>query len=235
MKKLYKQKLLLLILPVIVILSGCVDTSGPVIPSRINYSSEVKVVNLVNGSGTTSFVLNNQSLGSANFGEEAPAGNFLSVPSGSKSLKANFANGSSKTYQFAAPTEYKLRIFLVGTVTSSESYVVTQRYIWQTKNSTEGSPLFPENKGQLVVFNGSPDATINAVILNSDTVSFSSALSTGKSTNYLAFPSGSKNVKVIYNGNQELNFSYNLDSKNRYTLALYDSSASLKYKVFLDD
>ncbi|MGB9665516.1 MAG: DUF4397 domain-containing protein [Ignavibacteria bacterium] len=235
MKNLYRQKLLLLFLPVIVILSGCVDTSGPVIPSSINYSSQMKIVNLVIGSGNTSFVLNGQSFGSANFGDETPAGDFATVTSGSKSLVANFSGGSSKTYQFAAPTEYKFRLFLVGYTTSSESHLVTQRYVWQTKNSPEGNPLFPDNKGQIVVFNGSPDATIDAVILNSDTVSFSSPLAVGKSTSYLAFPSGTKNVKVIYNGNQELSFAYDLGSRNRYTLVIYDQAASLKYKVFLDD
>lgn len=235
MKNFYKQKILLLILPVIIILSGCVDTSGPVIPSSINYSSQMKVVNLVIGSGNTSFVLNGQNFGSANFGEETPAGDFATITSGSKSLVANFSGGSSKTYQFAAPTEYKFRIFLVGTLSSNESYLVTQRYIWQTKNSPEGNPLFPENKGQLVIFNGSPDASIDAVILNTDTVTFSTPLNSGQSTSYLAFPSGSKNVKVIYNGNQELSFTYDLGSRNRYTLVVYDQAASLKYKVFLDD
>ncbi|MEJ5304484.1 MAG: DUF4397 domain-containing protein [Ignavibacteria bacterium] len=235
MKHSYKSKLLLLILPVIVILSGCVDTSGPVIPSSINYSSQMKIVNLVIGSGSTNFVLNGTTFGSANFGEETPAGDFATVNSGSKTLVANFSGGSSKTFQFAAPTEYKFRVFLVGTLTSNESYLVTQRYIWQTKNSVEGDPLFPANKGQLVIFNGSPDATIDAVILNSDTVSFNTPLSLGKSTSYLQFPAGSKNIKVIYNGNQELTFTYDLGSRNRYTLVVYDQAANLKYKVYLDD
>jgi hypothetical protein len=195
----------------------------------------MKVVNLVIGSGNTSFVLNGKTFGTANFGEETPAGDFATITSGSKSLVANFSGGSSKTYQFAAPTEYKFRVFLVGTLTSNELYLVTQRYIWQTKNSPEGNPLFPENKGQLVVFNGSPDATVDGVIVGSDTVKFSAPLTSGKSTSYLAFPSGSKNVKVIYNGNQELSFTYNLGSRNRYTMVIYDQAASLKYKVFLDD
>lgn len=139
----YIRNKLLLIIPIVAfIFFSCVDTSNPVIPSSINYNSQIKVVNLISGSGNTSFTLNNKALGNADFGEETPIGDFLTVPSGSKSLKATFVNNSTKTYQFGAPTDYKFRVFLVGDLISSEAKVLTQRYIWQTKNSQEGSKLF---------------------------------------------------------------------------------------------
>jgi len=237
MKYFYKPKKLLVILAslVVFVFVSCVDTSGPVIPSSINYSSEMKVVNLVNGSGNTTLKLNGQSLGSVNFGDEYPAGDFLTVPSGSKSLQATFSGGVTKTYKFAAPTEYKFRVFLIGNTTDTEAKVLTQRYIWQTKNSAEGSPLFPEGKGQLLVFNGSPDATIKSIIVGTDTVEFATPLATGSSTPYLSFNSGSYSVKVIYNNTLSVSFNQTLGSKNRYTLVLYDNAASLKSKVFTDD
>ncbi len=237
MKNFYQQrKLLLVILPLVVFMfSSCVDTSGPVIPSSIDYSSEMKVVNLVIGSGNTALILSGQSLGSVNFGDEYPTGDFMKIPSGSKTLRATFSGGTSKNYQFAAPTEYKFRVFLIGNTSDTEAKVVTQRYIWQTKNSAEGSPLFPDNKGQIVVFNGSPDIQIDAIIVGSDTVAFSNPLGFGSSTSYLKFNAGNYAIKIIYNTNQTFTVNQTLGSKNRYTLVLYDNAASLKSKVFTDD
>lgn len=232
----YIRNKLLLILPIVAfVFYSCVDTSGPVIPSSINYNSQIKVVNLVTGSGSISFTLNSQALGNANFGEETPTGEFLTVPSGSKSLKATFANSSTKTYQFAAPTEYKFRVFLFGDLTNSEAKVLTQRYIWQTKNSQEGSPLFPDRKGQILLFNGSPDAVINALVVGNDTVNFSNPLTLGSSTSYYAFNSGNHTIKIIYDSTSVLTFDRYLGSKNRYTVAVYDSASNLKFNVFLDD
>lgn len=232
----YIRNKLLLILPIVAfVFFSCVDTSEPVIPSSINYNSQIKVVNLVSGSGNTTFTLDNKALGNANFGEETPTGEFLTVPSGSKSLKATFANSSTKTFQFAAPTEYKFRVFLFGDLTKSDAKVLTQRYIWQTKNSQEGSPLFPDGKGQLLLFNGSPDAVINSLIVGNDTVHFSNPLALGSSTPYYAFNSGTYTIKIIYNNTSVLTFDRNLGSQNRYTIAVYDSASSLKSNVFLDD
>ncbi len=231
-----RKKLLLVLLPLVVfIFSSCVDTSGPVIPSSINYSSEMKVVNLVIGSGNSTLTLNGQTLGSVNFGDEYPTGDFLKVPSGSKTLRVTFGGGASKSYQFAAPTEYKFRVFLIGNTSDTEAKVITQRYVWQTKNSAEGSPLFPENKGQITLFNGSPDSEINALIVGSDTVSFSTPVGFGSSTPYRAYNAGSYTIKVVYNDSLNYSFSQNLGSRNRYTLVLYDNAASLKSKVFTDD
>lgn len=236
MNSFYKRKLLpFLFLPMVAFLSSCVDTSNPVIPSSINYSSQIKVVNLITGSGNTTFKLNGQNFGSADFGEETPTGDFATVASGSKTLSATFANNSSKSFKFAAPTEYKFRVFLIGSLSDNDAKVVTQRYIWQTKNSSEGAKLFPDNKGQLLFFNGSPDVLVEKVIVNSDTVNFDSPLQSGSNTTYLVFNNGNSDIKVVYNSGTEYSFNYNVGSKNRYTVVIYDSAANLKHKVFLDD
>ena len=53
MRKAYKTKLLIVIsIFTVVFVAGCVDTSVQPIPNSINYSSQIKVVNLVSGAGT---------------------------------------------------------------------------------------------------------------------------------------------------------------------------------------
>ncbi len=237
MEKIYKQRKLLnfLVLVAFFSISGCVDTSGPVIPSSINYMSEMKIVNLVQGSGSTSLVLNDQSLGNVDFASEYPAGNFLSIPSGNKALKVTFSGGTTKTFQFPAATEYKFRVFLYGTTSESEMKVVTQRYIWQTKNSKEGAPLFPENKTQVCVFNASTNALLNQVIVGNDTASFPTPLGLGSSSPYLMFNGSSTNIKLIYNDTVSVTINTSLQTKSRYTLVTYDDGSAVNFKVFTDD
>ena len=161
----YKTKLLLAIsICTLIFIAGCVDTSVQSIPTSIDYSSQIKIVNLVTGAGTATLTLNGQSLGTADFGSEVPGSQlaFLTIPSGNKTLSASFVSAASKDFQFAAATEYKLRVFLVGTATSNNLITNYQRYIWQTPGSTNGNALFPADTGQVAFFNGSPDATLNS-------------------------------------------------------------------------
>jgi len=245
MRIVHKTKLLLVLtisVFTVVFIAGCVDTSVQPIPNSIDYSSQIKVVNLVSGAGTATLTLNGQSLGSADFGSEVPGSqsNFLTVPAGSKTLSASFASAANKDFQFAASTDYKLRVFLVGTAAISDLATIYQRYIWQTPGSDNGKALFPADTGQIVFFNGSPDAILNSVTIvtttnDTTTIEFDSPLEMGDGTSYLKLKSGNYSFNVLYNDSLHTTFDYDLVAKGRYTAAIYDTEASIKNAVFVDD
>jgi len=241
MKIPYKTKLLLAIcIFTLIFVEGCVDTSVQSIPTSIDYSSQIKIVNLVSGAGTATLTLNGQSLGTADFGSEVPGSQtaFLTIPSGNKTLAATFATASSKNFQFAAATDYKIRIFLVGTVSSNNLVSNYQRYIWQTPESANGSALFPADTGQVAFFNGSPDAVLNSVTIqgaSDTTVEFVSPLAMGDGVTYTKLKSGSYTFDVLYNDSLHVTFNSTLNSKGRYTAVIYDAAASIKNAVFIDD
>lgn len=233
----YKTKLLLAIsICTVVFIAGCVDTSVQSIPDRIDYSSQIKIVNLVSGAGTATITLNGQSIGTADFGSEVPGTTgFLTIPSGNKTLNASFATAQSKDYLFAAATEYKLRVFLVGTAASNDLVANYQRHIWQTPGSANGNALFPADTGQVTFFNGSPDAVLNSVTINGDITEFDSPLEMGDGTVYLRVGSGAASFDVLYNDSLHVTFNHDLMSKGRYTAVIYDAAASIKNAVFVDD
>lgn len=244
MRYLYKPKLLLVVsICMIIFIAGCVDTSVQSIPSSVNYSSQIKIVNLVSGAGTATLSLNGQALGSVDFGKEIPgaASDFLTVSSGSKTISATFASAAAKSYKFAATTDYRMRIFLFGTAASNDLYSSSQRYIWQTKNSSGAGDLFPADTGQVAFFNGSPDAKLNSVTAiatpGTDTVSisFGGGLETGKFDSYKKFKAGTYSFDVRYNDTLHVTFSQALSAKGRYTAVMYDVAASLKNSVLTDD
>ena len=237
MKIPYKRLLLIMSIWTLVFITGCVDVSVQPIPNSINYSSQIKVVNLVSGAGTATLTLNGQSLGSVDFGSEVPGPQlaFLTIPAGSKTLSASFASAASKDFQFAATTDYKIRIFLVGTAASNDLVTNSQRYIWQTKDSDNGKALFPPDTGQVAFFNGSPDAVLNSVTINGTTIIFDSPLEMGDGAPYIMLKSGSYSFNVLYNDSLHTTFDYNLGAKDRYTAVIYDAAASIKNAVFVDD
>ncbi len=241
MKIPYNQSMLLVFLYLTTIFfAGCVDTSVNPIPSSINYSSQMKVVNLATGAASVSITLNGQNLGNVPFGGELPDANsgFLTIPSGSKTLNATFNNGTAKSFRFSAATEYKFRAFLVGNAadtTGPSVVIVNQRYIWQTKDSENGQKLFPADTAWISVFNGSPDITINSISFDSNLNEFATPLALGQTSGYLKNAQGQVNVEIIYNDTDTLVFNHNFSSKGRYTIALYDVSANLKYAVLVDD
>jgi len=237
MKIPYKRLLLIMSIWTVVFITGCVDVSVQPIPNSINYSSQIKVVNLVSGAGTATLTLNGQSLGSVDFGSEVPGPQlaFLTIPAGSKTLSASFASAASKDFQFAATTDYKIRIFLVGTAASNDLVTNSQRYIWQTKDSDNGKALFPPDTGQVAFFNGSPDAVLNSVTINGTTIIFDSPLEMGDGAPYIMLKSGSYSFNVLYNDSLHTTFDYNLGAKDRYTAVIYDAAASIKNAVFVDD
>ena len=233
----FKSRLLLAIgICIVVVIAGCVDTSVNPIPSSINYESQIKVVNLVSGAGQATLTLDGQSLGTANFGSEVPGSgsSFLTIPSGSRTLAATFASATGQTYTFAASTEYKYRLFMVGTASSSELVGMRQRYVWQTKDSQNGAKLFPADTGWVAMFNGSPDAVLNSVSINGTSTSLGN-LASGTGYSYMKLAAGSYTFDVTYNTDQHVTFDYTVASKGRYTAVVYDSSASIKNAVFIDD
>ena len=241
MKIPYKTKLLMAIsICTLIFIAGCVDTSVQSIPPSIDYSSQIKIVNLVSGAGTATLTLNGQSLGTADFGSEVPGSQsaFLTIPSGNKTLAATFATATSKNFQFAAATDYKIRIFLVGTAASNNLVSNYQRYIWQTPGSANEGALFPADTGQVAFFNGSPDALLNSVTFNgadTTTVEFDSPLAMGDGVTYTKLKSGSYTFDVLYNDSLHVTFNSTLNSKGRYTAVIYDAATSIKNAVFIDD
>lgn len=241
MKIPYKHILLLVfVFLTAIFFAGCVDTSVNPIPSSINYSSQMKVVNLATGAGSATITLNGQSLGTVTFGGELPGSQaaFLTIPSGSKTLVASFDNSTSKSFRFSATTDYKFRAFLYGSTTDPDGpslVVVNQRYIWQTKDSENGAKLFPADTAWVSVFNGSPDITINSISIGGNDNEFDTPLELGKNSEYLKSASGNYTITITYNGTETLNFTADLSAKSRYTIVLYDTSANLKYAVLLDD
>jgi len=241
MKIPYKRLLLTMSIWTVVFIAGCVDVSVQPIPNSVNYSSQIKVVNLVSGAGTATLTLNGQSLGSVDFGSEVPGPQltFLTIPAGSKTLSASFTSAASKDFQFAATTDYKIRIFLVGTAASNDLVTHTQRYIWQTKDSDNGKALFPPDTGQVTFFNGSPDAVLKSVTINNatdtTTITFDSPLEMGDGAPYIMLKSGSYSFNVLYNDSLHTTFDYTLGAKDRYTAVIYDAASSIKNTVFVDD
>lgn len=247
MRTSYKTKLLLAIGFISAFLiAGCVDTSVNPIPDNIEYSSQIKVVNLVTGAGVASLTLNGQSLGSADFGSEAPgSGNgFLTITSGSKTLAASFATGGNNTYKFAAQTEKKFRVFLVGNDTLNSAVIMTQRYIWQTKDSKEGEALFPDGFGWVAFFNGSADAVLNSVSVDGTQTTFTGGLAMGKAKGYIKLTAGSHSIDILYNDTEHITFDYTVQSKGRYTVVVFGqdtggggskSPLDIQYSVFTDD
>ena len=233
----YKTRLLIAIsVLTVVFIAGCVDTSINPLPSSVDYSSQISIVNLVSGAGTATLTLDGQSLGAVAFGSEYPGQlPFLTVPSGNKVLGASFTTAASQEYRFAASTEYKQRIYLVGTAAKSEVVRVSQRYIWQTKDSPNGAALFPADTAWVAFFNGSPNALINGVTINGDETTFATPLATGKGASYIKLAAGSYTFDVLYDDASHLTFDYTVGSKGRYTTVLYDSAATLQSAVFIDD
>lgn len=238
MKTPYKQLMLLVFLYfTTVFFAGCMDTSVNPIPGSINYSSQMKVVNLVTGASSANITLDGQALGSVSFGGEIPGSGsgFLTIPSGSRNLVAVFDNGQPKNLRFSATTEYKFRTFLIGTANAPSLVVVNQRYIWQTKDSQHGQKLFPADTAWISIFNGSPDVSIKSISVGNKLTEFGTPLEIGKGSAYLKNAAGTFTVTITYNNTQTLSFDYSFNAKNRYTVALYDAAAQLKHTVLVDD
>lgn len=242
MRKLYKPKMLLILGALLVVfVIGCVDTGVQTIPDTITYNSQIKIVNLISGAGTVTLALDGKSLGTAALGGEAPnSSGFLEIQSGNRILNISY-NSTAFDSRFTADTDYKIRIFLVGTAASNEIIKNVQRYIWQTKDSNNGSPLFPADTGQIAIFNGSPDAVLSGIsyhggtLTDTITTTFDSPLAMGESMPYMFLHSGTYSFDISYGDSSHTTFDYDLKAKGRYTAVIYDMEANLKNAVLVDD
>lgn len=222
--------LLVLCSGLIFFISGCVDTGVQTIPSKIVYNSQVKFTNLVAGAGTATLTLNGQSIGTVGFGEETSD---MTVQAGGKTLDVAYASAANQQYLFSTETDYKLRVYLLGTASVSSAMKNLQRYIFQT-------PDIPQDTAQVSFFNGSPDITLNSISLNSssDTTDVDlGSMVLGDTEPYMLLKSNTYSFDIAYNDSLEASFTdtHAINSMHRYTVVVYDTLGSLKLKVFTDD
>lgn len=238
-KKSYIRILFLFGMALTLTIVSCVDTSVQPIPSTIDYRSEVKVVNFAQGVSSADFTMLNADgskiqFGAIPFGNEDNASSFVDVPAGSKSLSFN-----SEEFKFSADVDKKIRIFVIGP--SSERSVVkfTQRYIFQTKDDAAKNGLYRADTAAIAFFNGSVDAVISGIQAVSSTVDttfeFSPSLEIGDAANYSYLKAGNFTMNVLSGDSTISVIQVNLEPQKRYTAAVYDTQASLKNKVFIDD
>jgi len=208
--------------------SGCVDTSVQTIPDKIVYHSQLQFTNLVTGAGTATLTLNGQLIGDVGFGEESSN---LTVQSGSKTLSVNYANAAQQDYLFSADVDYKYRVFLIGTASSSDLVRNTQRYIFATPNVPSGSAL-------VTFFDGSPvDTVISTDITGPQTGNAGTISVLGDFSSTTAFVPGDYSIAitVAYVDTVTQTFNYTLAAGHKYTAVVYDTLSTLKFNVFTDD
>jgi hypothetical protein len=246
MRKADKIKLLYIAsVSLLAFIVGCVDTSVQPLPSSVDYRSEVSIVNLTPGGGTATvqmYTVNQPTTAIINkalaFGS---ADSYVDVPAGSKTLKVAYQGfTSTSTFQLSTTSNYKMRIFLVGDGTAAgvgykNAY---ERYIFQSPSSSDGAGLFPAGTAGIRLFNGSPDAgAVDNVVVKGGTVDTTVAVSAAfeGGTEYMQFAAGTYSI-TFWAGNDSLTtISQTLGAKHRYTVALYNTRASLQSKVLTDD
>jgi len=233
------QILLILSLGIVLFLAGCVDTSVNPIPSSLNYRSQVKVVNFATGVASATIKLQDKSGSVTSFGAVAygaeNGGGFKDIPAGNKTLLFN--NGES--YKLSADTDIKMRVFILGSSSDRRVAKLTERYIFQTKDSPNSENLYPSDSAAVNFMNGSSDASIDGFIATAQggdtTVTFSAALESGHAVSNVKLKAGSYDFYVLSAGDTLATFKTVLGARSRYTAAVYGSSTTLKGKVFKDD
>ncbi len=231
------QILLILSFSIVLFLVGCVDTSVNPIPDSFNFRSQVKVVNLAGQSATIDLINKSgdkTSFGTVAFGAESQGG-FKDIPAGSKTLMFN-----SESYKVTTETDRKIRLFVMG-ATSSERHVVklTERYIFQTKNSPNNEDLYPKDSAVVAFINGSFDASIDGLHATANgidtTITFASSVAPGKGMGGIQLKAADYTIGLMIGDSTYTSFPAKLGSQNRYTAVAYDSTNNLKGNIFLDD
>jgi hypothetical protein len=220
--------LLVLCSGLIFFITGCVDTSVQTIPDQIVYHSQVKFTNLVTGAGTATLSMNGQSIGDLGYGEET---SLLTVQAGSKTLSATYTGAADQQYLFSLDTDYKYRVLIVGTASSSSIVKNTQRYIFQT-------PDVPADSAVITFFNGSSSDTVNSIdISGPQTGGVTTALAPGDFSTSSSYAPGDYTVQVSYSNvvSMSKTFNYSIAKAHKYTAVVYDTLSTLKFKVFMDD
>lgn len=211
-------------------ISGCVDTSVQTIPSTIDYSSQATFVNLVTGAGAANFTINSQSVSDLGFGVESGS---MTIPAGSKNVDVSFANGPDQTYSFSLETDYRFRVFMVGTNASSDVVKATMRRV-------DGTLATNPDSAMVTFFNGSPGSDLNGItIAGTDTtdITFDSNVAYGDFSPTMTFAPGNYMVGLSYNDSlsTSLSFTFNVAANGRYTAAAYDTLSNMKLTVLTDD
>ena len=222
--------LLVLCSGLIFFISGCVDTSVQSIPSSFDQRSQVTFVNLVAGAGDATFTIDGKSV-SAGYATET---GMFDIPAGSKNITVNFASGP-KTYGFATDVDAKMRIYFVGTDSSSDAVRSTLRQIG-------GSIATIADTGLVSFFNGSPGSTLDGftMVEGSDTsdVVFDASVEFGKKSELLQLLPGNYTViSLAYNDSLTASVSTALEVQGnaKYTAVTYDLPSNMKLNVLTDN
>jgi len=243
MRKADKNKLLVIVsISLLFFLAGCVDTGVQVIPSTIDFTSQVKIINLAAGMGTANVSLKTASgktipFSAIAFGSKSP---LTAVPSGSAKLYVTYTTGGPDTIQVLAQTYYKMNFFIVSADGKKGSVVANlSRYI----QSAGDTSIYKKGVAQVSFFNGSPDGSLTSVssVLGSDTsaIALESSLAMGEgSSTFVGLKPG--NYKFILTASDGTTDSQtivtaNLTEKNRYTVIVYDKMSSIKSTILTDD
>jgi len=234
-KKSYIRILLLFGIALVFTINGCVDTSVQPIPSKIDYQSSIKVVNLAEGLSSAQFSMKTPDgktidLGTIDFGTEDHAGSsFMDVPAGAKTLTFN-----NESLKFNTDVDKKIRIFVYGDAANRDFKKFTQRYIFQT---TDDTTVFKPGKGAVAFINAS-NSDIDGIqsIKGSDTSMVSeSTLEQGDMVGYTFMAPGQYTFNFMADGSIVNTLKYSVQALRKSTAAVYGSQSSLQHKVFTDD
>lgn len=224
---------------VIVVFNSCVDTSVQNI-TPIDYKSQVQFVNLAIGVGGVDIKVDGESFGKVAFGEQMAS--YREVSSGAKKVVLDYdaAGVPNDTFSIVFDTERKMKIFIIGDATTRTFVRADERYIWQTKDSKEGSHLFPADTFQVRIFHGARGGrsvdNIRIKFGNVDAgIAFTTPLAYGMISSYFKFKvAGVPYTFIARSGADSLtSVVITPEVKRRYTVVLYDSP--MKSKALIDD
>ncbi len=241
MRKADKNKLWIIVgISLLFFLAGCVDTGVQVIPSTIDYTSQVKIVNLAAGMGSANVTMktkngNTITFNAIAFGDESAV---TTVPAGSKTLSVTYSGGGSdNNLPVVTETDYKMRLYLVGDANGRTLVKGVSRYIFQTSADTN---IYKKGIAQISFFNGSPNYNLSAVaaVLGSDTTDLGiAALASGEGSRSFTELTPGNYTFILTSGDDgsTSTITANLSEKARYILVAYDNKSSLKTKILTDD
>jgi len=237
-------------------LIGCVDTNVQPIPSKFDFRSQVKVVNVgyqggadISLDGTTGGLV---PFGTVAYGDESPTTlDFKDIAAGSKDLIIKYGS-SVDTFKLVTDTDAKLRIFLMGNDTTKRvAQKSIERNIWQTKSSATDQNLYPVDSTFVAFMNGSPNASFDTLIVKGasidsvafiDTIAFSKSLGMADAAPYMKFAAGTDTLHFISSSDSLSSGSHTLISKeftfspqSRNTCVIYNTIDDLKIKLYQDD
>ena len=242
MRKDDKNKLwIIMSISLLFFLAGCVDTGVQVIPSSINYTSQVKIVNLAAGMGSASIAMKTKSgstvtFGAIAFGDVSPV---TVVPAGPATLSVTYSSGGTENLTTLTDTDYNLFLYIVGDASGRIVVKSLNRMVFQAAYTS----IYKKGVAQIAFFNGSPDGTINSIeaVQGSDTsaIDLSAPIASGTgSASFLEMQPGSYTfILTATSGDTETKtaMTVNLAEKNKYTAIVYDKVSSLKSKILTDD